>query len=75
MRSAFIEVVVSSGSRIGSRSLGRCMCYTLVNSCKLLGINPFAYLKDVLERAGSHPMSRAAELTPKRWKAALDAAR
>ena len=51
------------------------VCYTLVNSCKLQGINPFTYLKDVLERVGSHPMSRVRELTPLCWKAARDAAR
>ena len=50
------------------------VCYTLVNSCKLLGIDPFVYLKDVLERVGSLPISRVAELTPKKWKAARDAA-
>ena len=50
------------------------VCYTLVNSCKLQGVNPFTYLKVVLERVGSHPMSRVRELTPSGWKAARDAA-
>jgi hypothetical protein len=50
-------------------------CYTLINSCKLLRIDPFVYVRDVLERVGSHPMSRVAELTPKRWQAARDATR
>lgn len=51
------------------------VCYTLVNSCKLLGVEPFAYMKDVLERAAAHPISRVAELTPANWKAARDATR
>lgn len=51
------------------------VCYTLVNSCKQLRLDPFAYVKDVLERVSSHPRSRIAELTPKGWKAARDAAR
>ena len=46
------------------------VCYTLVNSCKLQGVNPFTYLKDVLDRVGSHPMSRIRELTPLGWKTA-----
>jgi transposase len=51
------------------------VCYTLVNSCKRIGLDPFIYLEDVLRRVGSHPMSRVAELTPKAWKQARDAAR
>jgi len=49
------------------------VCYTLVNSCKVAGVDPFAYLKDVLERVSTHPASRVGELTPKTWKAARDA--
>ncbi len=45
--------------------------YSLVESCRLAGIDPFAYLRDVLEKVSTHPMSRIAELTPRGWKAAL----
>lgn len=44
--------------------------YSLVTTCRLLGIDPHAYLKDVLERVDDHPEARIAELTPSGWKAA-----
>jgi hypothetical protein len=31
------------------------------------GIDPFAYIRDVLERISTHPVSRIAELTPRGW--------
>ncbi len=45
--------------------------YSLVSSCKLAGIDPFAYLRDVLDRVSTHPVSRVADLTPAGWKANL----
>ena len=45
--------------------------HSLVASCKLIGLDPFAYLRDVLDRISTHPHSRIAELTPRGWKAAL----
>jgi transposase len=42
--------------------------YSLVASCKLCGIDPFAYLRDVLERISTHPASRIGELLPRNWK-------
>ena len=39
-------------------------------AAKRLGIEPFAYLRDVIERVSSHPQSRIAELTPRGWQAA-----
>jgi len=44
--------------------------YSLIGTCKLLGIEPFAYLRDVLERIPTHPASRIVELTPRGWMAA-----
>jgi hypothetical protein len=43
---------------------------TLVYSCKQLGIDPVAYLTDVLNRLTSHRGSAVAQLTPRRWRAA-----
>jgi len=43
--------------------------YSLVASCKLCKIDPFAYLQDVLDRVSTHPASRCDELTPVLWKA------
>ncbi|MBN2489545.1 MAG: IS66 family transposase [Planctomycetes bacterium] len=48
--------------------------YSLITTCKRLGINPWVYLKDVIERVASHPMARIAELTPRGWKEARDRA-
>ena len=42
--------------------------YSLIASCKLCHIDPFAYLQDVLERVSIHPASRIEELTPPHWR-------
>ena len=45
--------------------------YTLIIwrlPCKLHGINPHAYLVDVLQRVQIHPNSDIAQLTPRLWK-------
>jgi transposase len=42
--------------------------YSLIASCKLCEIDPFEYLRDVLDRISTHPASRIAELTPSGWK-------
>jgi len=46
-----------------------------VASCKRLGGDPFAYLKDVLERLPTHSIDRLAELLPDAWFAAHPRAR
>ncbi len=40
---------------------------SLVHSAKLHGHDPWAYLKDVLERLPLHPNHRIDELLPHRW--------
>jgi transposase len=40
---------------------------TLIQSAKLNGHDPYAYLKDVLERLPTQPASRIEELLPHRW--------
>ena len=42
--------------------------YSLISSCKLCEIDPFTYLRDVLDRVSTHPASRIAELTPSGWE-------
>ncbi|HEV7318852.1 MAG TPA: IS66 family transposase [Ensifer sp.] len=44
---------------------------TLIQSAKLNGHDPFAYLKDVLERLPMHPASRVEDLLPHRWQPGL----
>jgi transposase len=43
--------------------------FTLTESCKNLGVDPWAYLRDVLDRVSTHPASRIDELLPDRWEA------
>ncbi|WP_206352469.1 transposase domain-containing protein [Tautonia rosea] len=44
--------------------------YSFVGSCKQLDGDPFAYLKDVMERLPIHPADRLVELLPDAWFAA-----
>jgi transposase len=55
-----------SGSDAGARRAA--ILYSLIASCKLCGIDPFLYLRDVLERINTHPANRIDELTPPQWK-------
>jgi hypothetical protein len=41
---------------------------SLVQTCKHLHINPFVYLRDVIERVSTHPARLVLELTPREWK-------
>lgn len=43
---------------------------SLIQSAKLNGLEPFAYLKDVLTRLPTHPASRIEELLPHAWQPA-----
>lgn len=42
--------------------------FSLVESAKLAGVDPYLYLKDVLVRVSTHPARRVMELTPRFWK-------
>jgi transposase len=42
--------------------------YTLIECCKLAGVDPHAYLADVLVRVATHPASRVEELLPASWR-------
>jgi transposase len=46
---------------------------SLVQRCKHLQINPFVYLRDVIERVSTHPARLVLELTPREWIAATRA--
>ena len=50
------------------------MLYTLIESAKLNGLDPEAYLADIIDRmAKGHPNTRLAELLPWHWKPAISA--
>jgi transposase len=43
---------------------------SLIETCKLNGVEPYAYLKDVLERmVDGYPINRLDELLPWAWSA------
>lgn len=54
-----------AGSFEGARRAA--LLYSLVQSCKLADVAPFAYLKDVLLRLATHPHRQIDQLTPQRW--------
>ncbi len=54
-----------AGSDAGGKTAA--VLYTMVNTCKNLGIGPFRYLQDVLTRLPEQPADRLAELLPLRW--------
>jgi transposase len=54
-----------AGSFEGARRAA--LLYSLVQSCKLINVPPFAYLKDVLRRLPTHPHRLIDQLTPRGW--------
>lgn len=60
-----------AGSMEGARRAA--LLYSLVQSCKLVDVPPFAYLKDVLLRLATHPHRQIADLTPKNWARTVQA--
>jgi hypothetical protein len=60
------------GSEVaGQRSA---VIYTLIENCRLHGVEPYTYLKDVLERLPSTTNQKVAQLTPLQWKRARQSA-
>jgi transposase len=57
-----------AGSDDGGRRAA--ILYSTVASCKRHGVDPFAYVRDVLDRVSIHPASGIAALLPDHWHAA-----
>jgi transposase len=51
----------------GAETVG--IIHSLASTCRLLGINPYTDLVDVLQRIALHPDSQVEDFTPRRWKA------
>jgi len=64
-RRAYLFTAATRGGHVAATM------YSLIGTCKLNGIEPYAYLKDVLQRLPAHPVNRVAELLPFNWKPAL----
>ena len=54
----------------GSEEAGQrsAVMYTLIGNCRIHGVEPYTYLKDVLERLPSMTNQEVAQLTPLNWK-------
>ena len=61
-----------AGSEDGGKAAA--IAYTLIETCKLNGIDPFAYLRDTLTRIADHPINRIDQLLPWQWVAKTDPA-
>jgi hypothetical protein len=63
-RKAYLFAAAERGGHVAAT------LYSLLGTCKLNGVEPCAYLKDVLQRLPSHRIDRAPELLPFNWKPA-----
>ena len=54
----------------GSEEAGErsAVIYTLIENCRMHGVEPYTYLKDVLERLPTTTNQQVAQLTPLNWK-------
>jgi transposase len=43
------------------------MLYSLVGTCKLHGINPFIWLRNVMQRIHNYPINKIEDLLPQNW--------
>lgn len=61
-RKAYLFAAAERGGHVAAT------LYALLGTCRLNGVEPYAYLKDVLERLPAWPVNRVAELLPFNWK-------
>jgi len=55
-----------SWTELGAKHIG--IVQSLIVTCRLHDIDPYAYLVDVLQRISSHPQRLVEQLTPRLWK-------
>jgi transposase len=56
-----------AGSHEGARRAA--MLYSLLGTCKMHGVNPFQWLRDILSRIPAHHASKLYQLLPHNWNA------
>ena len=54
-------------SEVGAQQVG--IIQSLLSTCRLHDVDPYAYLVDVLQRVALHPAREVGQLTPRCWKA------
>jgi len=57
---------LSIGSPRGGQTAA--VLFSFTSTCQRLGVEPWGYLRDALERLPSHPAERLAELLPDEWQ-------
>jgi len=55
-----------AGSHEAAKRSG--MLYSLLGTCKMHGIEPYSWLKDILHHIADHPVNKVQELLPHRYK-------
>jgi len=55
-----------AGSHEAAKRSG--MLYSLLGTCKMHGIEPYSWLKDVLAQIPNHPINKIKDLFPQHWK-------
>jgi transposase len=45
---------------------------TIVQTCRSVGVEPFVYLRDLLDRVADWPVQEIDQLTPRAWKLAQE---
>jgi hypothetical protein len=54
-----------AGSHEAAKRSG--MLYSLLGTCKMHSIEPYTWLRDILQRIATHPINKVQELLPHRW--------
>ena len=54
---------------IGNEAVGECsaILFTIIEACRSRGLDPWAYLRDVLTRLPSMKITQIREMTPEAW--------
>ncbi|ANH09194.1 hypothetical protein shn_34335 (plasmid) [Shinella sp. HZN7] len=61
---AIVAVVRRLGCWGGERAT---VIYTMIETCRMNGIDPQAYLADIIDRIADHPANKVDELLPWDW--------